>query len=380
MLNPSSKALALMACAAPLQAAESAMNWYWHAFASQAAIYTSDNNFFGSTDDSVSTEFRELGLVLGAQPTKDLHLAVQVMSREAGEVDETDIGLDYAFASYNLYSGIDVAIGIKAGRLRIPRGFYNETRDVAHTRPGILMPQSIYPDALRPFTFSRDGGQLFGRYQYGKSTLNWDLAYTMVDLGSDDDEELAGGHKMPGEFEADFTPVARLIGDWDLGRVRLGITYADLSFRYTAAPADYFRSATILVNNWVFSAEYNAADWSLTSEYATFETDTGDLVPYLSYKSAGRSYYIQGLYRFNPSWEGFIRWDVQSLEHNVPAVPVPHSRDFTAGASWRPDAHWQLRAEWHLVDGTSMLSPKENKPEDLNTHWHMVLFQIAYQL
>src|SRR5690606_948492 len=165
----------LVAASAPLQAAQIIDSVYWHAFASQGAIYTSDNNFYGDSDDGLSTEFRELGLILGTQPLDSVSLVAQVLSRETGEVDETDLRLDYAFASYTPYSSLNGEFGIKAGRIRAPIGFFNETRDVAHTRPGILLPQSVYPDRIRNVTFARDGAQLFGSYQQGLSTFSWDL-------------------------------------------------------------------------------------------------------------------------------------------------------------------------------------------------------------
>src|SRR5690606_30179114 len=126
----------LIAAAVPSRADRLIDSVYWHAFASQGAIYTSDNNFYGESDDGLSTEFRELGLILGAQPLEKVSLVAQILSRETGEVDETDLRVDYAFASYTPYSSLNGDFGIKAGRIRAPIGFFNETRDVAHTRPG----------------------------------------------------------------------------------------------------------------------------------------------------------------------------------------------------------------------------------------------------
>src|SRR5690606_11730451 len=142
--------LALLCCMASIVQAEEVFgSWYWHAFASQGFIHSSDNNFFGSSDDGVSADYRELGVLLGAKPYKNFHMVGQLLSRRAGLVEDTDLTVDYAFVSYSFLSDLDRELGIKVGRIRSPMGFFSETRDVAHTRPGILRPQSVAVDRLR---------------------------------------------------------------------------------------------------------------------------------------------------------------------------------------------------------------------------------------
>lgn len=371
-----------MAAAAPLQAEDLGRTWYWHAFGSQAAIYTSDNNFFGDTDDSVSTEYRELGLILGAQPFKDLSLVAQLLSREAGDSQESVLQFDYAFASYDLYTGLDGHLAIKAGRLRSPLGFYNATRDAPHTRPGILLPHSVYPEKTRDFYYSRDGVQLSGGYQSGLSSLNWDLVYARLSAREEDYPKLFGMESMPGEVDTPFTPLARLIWDWDMGRVRLGVTWADFSYGYEAGPVDFMATSEISASSWIYSAEYNTADWSLSAEYSSYKVDFRDLLPGFPesmVKFGGYGYYLQGTYRFTPSWDGFVRWDAGFANEDNRRDPSLFTKTVATGVSWRPDSHWLLRTEWHVIEGTSILPVEKNRPEDLETHWHMVLFQVSYR-
>lgn len=377
-MNACIRSLVLTACAAPLQAEELGRSWYWHAFASQAAIHSSDNNYFGQSDDSLSTDFRELGLIVGGQPLKDLHLVGQLLSRRAGEVDKTDLQLDYIFANYSLYSGLDGRLGVKAGRLRMPLGFFNETRDVAHTRPSILLPQAVYSDRFRDISFSREGAQLFGSYQQGVSTFSWDLSYGKLRVQDDDFQEVLGVDTLPGKVDTPFTPVARILWDWDMGRVRLGMTYADFSASYHAASVDMFQDADLSFDYWVFSAEYNAADWSLISEYSSFNSNLGELVPNVRYSSRGHGYYVQGVYRFSPEWDAFARWDLSYTDDKNRDDHRFYTKDFTTGAGWRPSSNWLVRAEWHLIDGTSALSSRENT--ELSRFWQMVLFQVSYRL
>src|SRR5690606_17606476 len=200
-------------------------DWYWHAFISQGLVHTSDNNFAGESDDSLSTEFRDMGLIIGGRPFENIQVVGQILSRTMGEMDDGDLRLDYGFVNYMFLSNWEQTLGVKVGRVRSPLGFYNETRDAAHTRTSIILPQSIYTDRLRNLSFARDGIQLFGSYQYGASLLSWDLVYAEVEITEEDLPEVVNGQDLQGKVDTPFRPMARLIWDWDAGRVRLGVTY-----------------------------------------------------------------------------------------------------------------------------------------------------------
>ena len=131
-----------------------------HGFASQAYITTSDNNVFGNSDNGGSFGLTEAGLNASVRPLPRLQLSGQVVSRRAGEGVTGIPRLDYAILDYRLYSQEANQFGIRVGRLKNPFGFYNETRDVAHTRPSILLPQSIYFDRTRNLGLSGDSVQL----------------------------------------------------------------------------------------------------------------------------------------------------------------------------------------------------------------------------
>ena len=49
--------------------------------------------------------------------------------------------------------------------MKTPLGLYNDTRDVAFTRPSILLPQSIYFDRTRKLALAADGVHLYGEYR-----------------------------------------------------------------------------------------------------------------------------------------------------------------------------------------------------------------------
>lgn len=73
-------------------------------------------------------------------------------------------------------------LGVRLGRVKNPFALYNETRDVIWTRPGVLLPQSIYFDALalRQPEISSDGGILYGRYAFGNHAVSAEFLVSEV--------------------------------------------------------------------------------------------------------------------------------------------------------------------------------------------------------
>lgn len=127
-----------------------------HGFLSQAAAISDHNNLGGKSSDGVAFDLRELGGNISWLPDPDWLLSAQVLMRWAGKTDDGDLRLDYAFIDRTLTFGED-QVGVQLGKIKNPSGLYNTTRDVAHTRPGILMPQSIYWDRIRDFVLAAPG-------------------------------------------------------------------------------------------------------------------------------------------------------------------------------------------------------------------------------
>jgi hypothetical protein len=171
-----------------------------HGFLSQSGIWTSDNNFFGDSDDGISTGFTELGLNASYRFGANTLLPGQVLSRRAGEEDDGSLRLDFAQLSHVVSIGAGEA-GIYLGKTKLPYGLYNETRDVAHTRPGIILPQSIYFDRTRDLALSATGVQVYGRAPLGKGALEVRAGYGYQDFGESLERVVFFGDR-PGEFRS----------------------------------------------------------------------------------------------------------------------------------------------------------------------------------
>jgi hypothetical protein len=384
-------AIAAMLGTLPARGADLPSGLQIHGFASQAYILTSANDFFGDSDEGGSFDFRELGLNASLRPLPRLQLSAQVLSRRAGQSDDGDPDLDYAFADYSFVSNPASTMGLRAGRIKNPLGLYNDTRDVAFTRPSILLPQSIYFDRTRDLALSADSVQLYGegRMDVGAIGFQFGVANPRV---SDDETELAFlGADRPGELDNDISYIGRIMYEHGGGRLRLALSGAQVNIDYDPAadPSQDLLPGSIRFQPWIFSAQYNAERWSLTGEYALRKSTFEGLAPIPDMSFTGESYYLQGTYRIGTNWEALLRYDVLYADRDdrdgekfaALSGRPGHNRfakDLTVALSWNVASSFLLRAEYHNVDGTGWLPIPDNP--DLGAterHWDMFLLQAA---
>ncbi len=362
----------------------------FHGFLSQGFVHTSDNNFFGDSANRVSTDYREAGINGSWRVVPELQLSMQLVYRDAGLTDDQGVRVDYALADYSFYSTENKLLGIKAGRIPTPLGFYNETRDVLSTRPTILLPQSIYFDRNRNIALSADGGYLYGEQRSNFGDVFFDIG-VVTPRTNDPDAKYSLAGDLAGDFDGKTSWVGRLAYEWQSGKVRLQATYADFHTKYDPDSTMYgLLPGTIKFNPLVFSAQYNGENWSLTSEYEFNRKKFDDFGLIPDSDSTGNGFYIQGTYNFASWLEGVLRYDDLVIDQNdkngkefadLTGLPA-HSRyakDWTVGLRFTVIPKLIISAEYHHVKGTAWLANIENKdPAETKERWDMFLMMISF--
>jgi len=148
-----------------------------HGFFTQNAINTSGNNMYGDSKNSVSTDYSEAGLNAYYTPFEKVSFSMQVLYRNAGEVDNDKVDIDYAFVDFNLNEYESGDYGLRLGRVKNPLGLYNETRDVAFTTPSIILPQGIYYDRSRALLRATDGAEFHLHQRFNSDDISFKLIY-----------------------------------------------------------------------------------------------------------------------------------------------------------------------------------------------------------
>ncbi len=363
-----------------------------HGFASQAYIKTSGNDVFGDSDKKGSFGFTEIGLNASLRILPRLQISAQALSRRAGKGNSGIPRLDYGFLDYRLFSHEANQFGLRVGRLKNPLGFYNDTRDMAFTRPSILLPQSIYFDRTRNLALSSDAVQLYGETSstsIGNFFFQFGFIRPIVD---DKDTELALlSNDRPGDLTPKLSYIGRGSYESNDGRLRFSVSGAQVNIGYDPGKFDAISAGSIQFSPFIFSAQYNTEHWSLTSEYALrhFKYNNFGVIPNTDF--FGESYYFQGTYRFNPHWEGVLRYDLlftnredrDGKEFASRSGQPRYSRfakDITVGLRWNITPEFMLRAEYHRVNGIAWLSVLDNPSSaDTRQHWNLFSVQASYR-
>ena len=103
-----------------------------HAFISQGFLFTSANDYLADSSRG-SFEFSEVGLNVTLPATDRLTLGLQIFSRKLGPLGDYRATLDWYYLDYHWRDWL----GIRAGRVKLPFGLYNDISDVDAVRTDV---------------------------------------------------------------------------------------------------------------------------------------------------------------------------------------------------------------------------------------------------
>lgn len=361
-----------------------------HGYVTQDFFHSSDNNVYGQSDDGISPGRTEIGLNIAYQPWSRLSLSVQGLYRRAGRLDRGSVRVDYGVADLNLFNYQHGHVGIRGGRIKIPYGLYNETRDVAFTTPTLLLPQGIYYDRSRSLTASADGGSLYAQHRtdWGNFSVKFNAG---IALGDHQEIKYAFlGPNAKGKFISSPGIATQLNYELNGGEYIAAVSYVSLKLNYHPTANDIFASGYTTIKPLVFSAQYNGEKLGLTAEYVYRWNRSKNYAAIADNESVSESWYIQGSYRLMPQLQGIARFETlsQSLADRggskVAKVGLPkhiaYAKDWTVGLRWEPVLAWMLRAEYHRIHGTAWLAQADNRQRS-KTHenWDLYSLQLSYR-
>lgn len=381
--------------------------WQVHGFAGQGATYTDHNQVFGTSRD-VSLDFREMGINASVKPLPNLLISAQGLYRVTGASDTQGTRLDFAQADYSkpFLEDSSLVLGVRGGRVKIPFGLYNDTRDVLWTRPTVLLPQSIYFDtlALRQAMIAADGGVLYGRYAQGDHRFGWEFMTA-------EPQDTTGGTtafitgipsvfpKASGSLGGRPLLLGRAFYEWMGGRGKLMFSIVDVN-RDFKSTSPLYQNGNTKMTYPLFSAQFNAERWSLTAEYGWINSHRTGYSPLLqnlpTWKAnTSENFYLQGEYRFTQEISAVLRYDVLHISRNdrsgrelsrmtgglVPAHRF-YARDLTAGVRWEFARNFLLAADYHYVNGTAWLNETDNpnlSSPETSSHFSLITTMLSFR-
>ncbi len=369
----------------------------FHGFLSQGLFSSSGNNIYGQSKNSVSAGLTEVGLNISYRALKNLSFAAQGLYRRAGATtgDAGKVTLDFGFVDLNLLNLQEGRIGVRGGRIKNPWGLYNETRDVAFTRPTILLPL-VYFERSRTLYLALDGGQLYADYNTSLGNLSFKFNYGWVNAG--DKELLAAITSDPtvsGYLESDPSFITQLNYESLGGEFIFAISYADLKMRYRAKNSgDPYAQLSADFETFILSGQYNGEKFSFTGEYSLQWNEFANIkLGVADTSSLSEHWYVQAGYRLLDNLQATLRYGstIQNIHDRygkrVEAITggmIPghlfYAQDIVFGLRWDITPAWMIRAEYHRMHGATTISLLENPDfSKIVKNWNIYALQVAFR-
>lgn len=420
--------LLMLAMVLPATAGEIGDNLFLNGFVSQGYLNTSENIYLVERSEKGTAAFTEAAITLSAQPMDRLRVGIQFMGRSFGTAGRDQVIVDWAYGDYRWKD----QLGFRAGKVKLPLGFYNEGRDVDMLRTPIFLPQSIYNERMRDFILAYEGAGAYGSfdlkgggeldYHVFGGTLNIPSTTEgfWADLFANSGEELEPvvGQQFDrdngyadGTSTAEFRTMdgSRVTFPWIFGGsliwttplegFRLGTT--GLSGRYNIQgalrydvnvpepnPEAGYHPYTIEIDETVkmnhlatVSGEYLLDDWNFAAEYywdAIADTKTDGWYILAGYQ-VSRPVALSVYYSDSDPLAGEA--DIRFFEE----VGLPDyygwQRDLTISSRFDLTDFWLLKLEYHFIDGVGLTEPRqlaEDLADPQKRHWGMLAAKTTF--
>jgi hypothetical protein len=359
-----------------------------HGYISQGYLLTNRNNFLANTEKG-TFHFNELGINFSTELTEKIRLGIQFSARDLGDSGNDKVLIDWAYADYQWRDWL----GLRVGKIKMPVGFYNKTRDIDMLRTFILLPQGIYLENYRDACTSVKGVGIYGEIL---NNIIGNFSYQVLWGSTDIDREgsIAKGAEAMGPIDVEKFDVGDLfsgsiVWEFPLKGLRIGATVVetevmaharvteDISIPvefppYTITLARRGDAAAALIPNtsiYTYSAEYTLNNLVLAAEYQLMNQDitikTGDLEP-MEIPINSLSYYGSAVYRFADWFELGVYYSVyyrDKKDKKGTGFDPPYSgyqKDACACLRFDLNTQWTFKLEGHLLEGTALCLPQEN--------------------
>jgi len=362
-----------------------------HGFIAQGVIDVNGSNFVNDSKDP-TFKLTEIGLNASYQYSTNLRLTTQGVYLNGGNRYSEGARIDYALIDWSVYNDQNWMINLYLGRYKNNHWLYSSTRDVPHTRPSIILPQSLYYDGFRDIAMGADGAAL--KVNYGSETygdIDFNFSYGSSSLTSKEVQLLlgdmvkgSGKQKFDAQMSVYWQP---LYSQW-----RFGLSLLDSDFDYSRDKNEFFSDGLFSFQQYSLSVLFEGERWEFSSELFQqkflFE---GFYSPTHRSNNFSQGAYLQTRYKYNDNLLFLARLEkfyADKEDKNgaqfekrtgVPSYFGFHN-DLILGASYNLSEKLRVQLEFHQVRGTSRLTPITFPDTQLNDreYWNLWAFQLMY--
>jgi hypothetical protein len=352
------------ALAAQLGSEEDLLSVDVHGFVSPGFIYTTNQVNYLADSNRGSFEFTELGINFTKQLTDQLRLGLQLFAYQLGPNGDYRPSVDWFYLDYHFRDWL----GLRAGRVKIPFGLYNEINDVDAARVSVLLPQAMYPETSTDFLLAQTGLELYGYKRLGAAgALEYRFYCGTIFI---DTPEASPGVTWD-SIRTPFIVGGRLLWETPLEGFRLGASVQDLridAVLSVSAPAPEVVSLQIPAALTAVSAEYASQSFLAAIEYGRWYVGANSSDPNFFPRTfiVSERGYAMASYRVNRwFWPGaYYAMYFPNVDDR--ASPSGKGHDLAGTLRFDINPHWLVKLEGHLMSGTAQLDPTLNGVQTLN--------------
>jgi hypothetical protein len=367
-------AVAAAAQAADVEPSESMPAVEIHGFVSQGAIRSTGNDYLVPDSKRGSFDFNEAGINFTTQLTDRLRVGMQLFAYDLGTLGNYSVTADWYTLDYRLRDWF----GLRAGRLKLPLGLYNDVSDIDAARVSILLPSSLYPATNRDFFLAQTGAELYGYLPLGRAGA---LDYRV--FGGSVAINLPSQIGAPTQISNLGIPIVggtRVMWETPLEGLRAGVTF--LALRVDATIVVPAPALPLTEKENIYSAfgslEYTRRDLLLQSELGqqrTESTITSTPSPTTAVVSEGA--YLLAAYRLARWLQPGAYCSLYYVNRNLGNERQNIQDDLAATLRFDINAFWLVKLEAHYMHGTALVADaaamQATDPED----WGLFLIKTT---
>jgi hypothetical protein len=348
-----------------------------HAFVSQGFIKTTANEYLTRSKRG-SFEFTEVGINFTTNLSKDLRVGMQLFAHDLGPIGNYAPTFDWYYLDYRIRDWL----GLRAGRIKIPFGLYNDSADIDAARVPILLPQSVYQIDHRDYLLAQTGGEIYGNKRVDPlGEIEYRAYGGTLDLATP-----AG--PAPGitvsDVQVPYVYGGRLLWLTPLQGLTAAASYQALRFDWNyhivpeliqpfqmlnLLPAGFTGTLPVQfrVKLWVASLEYQVGDLSVAAEYSRwvgkFNTRAPNLLPP---HTVNERYYAMASYHVTPWFTPGAYYSVYYPNTERRHGRENRQRDLAVTFRFDVNQYWLLKLEGHWMNGTAALDKAVNHGTELD--------------
>jgi hypothetical protein len=347
-----------------------------HGFVSQGFLLTTSNDYLADSDQG-SFEFSEAALNATVALTDRLRTGMQLFARDLGPIGDYRATFDWFYLDYHWEDWL----GVRAGRVKLPFGLYNDTSDVDAARISVLLPQSTYPTENRDFLLSLTGAELYGWIDLAAAgALEYRLNAGTIFL---DFENQAGNPITVLDLKIPYIVGGRVLWETPLDGLRVGgsVQALRLETELLSPMSPMPVSVDIPAVLWVASAEYMMQDTLVAAEYGRWHVraESSDPMVFPESKTVSERAYALVTQRLQPWLTPGVYYSILFPDVDDREGRERQQHDAALFARFDVNPHWIVKLEGHYLHGTAALSPTLNgRPrEELEPDWGLFLLKTT---